>query len=200
MPDSNDHKKVQVCVLAAGFSKRFGRAKLLEIMPDGRRLIDHSLQPYLALNLPLTVFLRREDHDLRAHLKAQHIEHNLLDDVSEGMSVTVRRAAEFCQAGDCPFSLLALADMPLLTLESLREFLGGIDWRDDLIAAPYSNEEKRLGNPVVFSRSFLPRFKYLKGDQGARPIINDNIEKLQKISCPHPGFYRDVDRPEDLKR
>ncbi|GAA6150958.1 nucleotidyltransferase family protein [Pseudoteredinibacter isoporae] len=200
MPDHQSVDQLQVCVLAAGFSRRFGRAKLLEKMADGRRLIDHSLQAYLELNLPLVVFLREDDHDLRSHLSAQNIAFNLLGDVREGLSVTVRAAASFCLSGQHPFTLFALADMPSLDAEALKAFLKKIIWRDDVIAAPYSEKEGRLGNPVVFARRFLPEFQKLKGDQGARPVIQSQLDMLQAIDSPHPGFYQDVDKPEDLIR
>ncbi|MBB6520649.1 nucleotidyltransferase family protein [Pseudoteredinibacter isoporae] len=198
MPDFHCFSNLQVCVLAAGFSKRFGRGKLLETMSDGRYLIDHSLEPYLELELPLVVFLREDDGELRMHLDVRNISNVTLRDVSEGMSVTVRAAAAYAQTQNLSFTVFALADMPYLDVTVLTEFLKSIHWQDKLIAAPYSDKEARLGNPVLFSRSFLPEFELLSGDQGARPVINNNRESLQRIACQHPGFYRDVDRPSDL--
>lgn len=192
------NERLQVCFLAAGFSRRFGRAKLLAPMPDGRKLIEHSLQAYLELGLSPTVFLRADDQALIIQLEQYSLPTILLEDVSEGLSVSVRAAAENVQSKEHPFTLFALADMPYLRASALESFLGAIDWQENSIFAPFSEEQGRLGNPAIFHRNYLAEFSNLHGDQGARPILNAHSDNLRKIDCLDIGFYKDVDTKEDL--
>ncbi|WP_299775357.1 nucleotidyltransferase family protein [uncultured Pseudoteredinibacter sp.] len=195
---SNLNERLQVCFLAAGFSRRFGSSKLLAPMPDGRKLIEHSLQPYLELGLSPTVFLRADDQALITKLEQYSLPTILLEDVSEGLSVSVRAAAGYAQSKEHPFTLFALADMPYLRARALEIFLSAIDWQENSIFAPFSQELGRLGNPAIFHRNFLTEFNNLHGDQGARPILSANPNDMRKIDCPDTGFYKDVDTREDL--
>lgn len=189
---------LQACLLAAGFSKRFGSAKLLALMPDGRRLIDHSLAVYLRLNIPLTVFLRQDDHALQKHLDQYPVEQQRLSNVEEGLSVSVRAAASYVQSGKFTHGLFALADMPFLSAHNLNQFLKKITWQAPAIAAPFSQKHNRLGNPVVFHRDFLSDFDSLKGDQGAKPILHKHSGLLNRVLSEDEGFYRDIDTRADL--
>lgn len=194
--------RLQVCLLAAGFSRRFGKAKLLQTMPDGRSLIEHSLDPYLALKLPVCVFLRADDYELQKCLSALDVSVDLqcclLDDVSDGLSVSVKAAASYVEASQYQFGIFALADMPYLKATALSEFLGAVDWQAEAIAAPFHQALKRLGNPVSFHRRFLSKFKTLSGDQGAKPVIKKHLQSVQKIDSTDVGFYQDVDKSDDL--
>ncbi len=189
---------VQACFLAAGFSQRFGSPKLLQVMPDGRCLIEHSLEPYFELEIPVCVFLRADDIELQQCLSALGIQCCLLENVSEGLSVSVKAAAAYIESSQSQFGIFALADMPFLNAQSLSKFLAEVDWQAEGIAAPFHPRCNRLGNPVLFHRGFLSEFKQLNGDQGAKPVIKQNLESLQRINCIDVGFYQDVDRTEDL--
>ena len=71
------------------------------------------------------------------------------------------------------------------------------EWRiePELIAAASFSD--RLGPPVIIPRAFWPQLAALRGDQGARSLLEWHTEH-SAVSMPHAGF--DVDTPEDLAR
>jgi molybdenum cofactor cytidylyltransferase len=55
----------------------------------------------------------------------------------------------------------------------------------------------RRGNPAGFARKVWPRLMALKGDQGARPLL-DSLGAID-IPVDDPGIHRDIDVPADLR-
>jgi molybdenum cofactor cytidylyltransferase len=62
------------------------------------------------------------------------------------------------------------------------------------IAAPIYRGKR--GNPVGFSRQYLPQLLALEGDQGARGILKHY--PVTEVDVDDGGILRDVDTPADL--
>jgi molybdenum cofactor cytidylyltransferase len=52
------------------------------------------------------------------------------------------------------------------------------------------------GNPVGFSRDYLPQLLALEGDQGARGILKH--APVTELEVDDSGILQDVDTPADL--
>lgn len=52
------------------------------------------------------------------------------------------------------------------------------------------------GNPVAFSRKYLPELLVLNGDQGARRLLQ--AFPVAEIAVDDPGIRMDIDTPADL--
>ena len=62
------------------------------------------------------------------------------------------------------------------------------------IAAPVYQGQR--GNPVGFSRQYLPQLLALQGDQGARSILRQY--PVQQVVVDDAGILQDIDTPADL--
>jgi molybdenum cofactor cytidylyltransferase len=91
--------------------------------------------------------------------------------------------------------LILLCDQPAVTAADLDALIA--EWRvePELIAAAGFND--RLGPPVIIPRAFWPQLAALRGDQGARSLLEWHTEHIT-VNMPHAAL--DVDTPEDLVR
>jgi molybdenum cofactor cytidylyltransferase len=94
---------------------------------------------------------------------------------------------------DCAGWVIALADMPYVQPESIAAILTALQNGAD-IAVPVC--QGRRGNPVGFSRRYLPQLLALTGDQGARALLN--MYPVTEVPVNDPGIFQDIDIPEDL--
>src|SRR3989442_312708 len=116
-------------------------------------------------------------------------------DAGEGMGTSL--AAGVRATSDADGWIVALADMPFIRPETIRIVAKAL--RDGAaIAAPSFRGER--GHPVGFARRFLEELSSLRGDDGARQLLNQHPESLTLHEVDDPGVVRDIDKPSDLER
>lgn len=180
-------------VLAAGPSTRFGRTKQLERF-EGVSLAAGAVRKAEAVCGEQSVLVTgkdwREVADSCAPLAGYFV---INSDYEQGLASSivcgVRSVAESADA-----ILLMLADLPLVTTEHLSKLVAAWSASPQSIVA--SAFEDTLGPPIVFPKTDFDGLMRLRGDRGARSIIDANKERVQAIPCEEAAF--DIDRPEDL--
>ena len=95
-------------------------------------------------------------------------------------------------------ALLLLIDQPLIALPYPASLVAHFRSTDvDLAATRYGREEgSAVGPPAVFASHLFPRLMVLRGDQGARSLLNDR--SLRRTFLTHEPAAIDWDTPEDL--
>jgi len=115
-------------------------------------------------------------------------------DWARGLSTSlVRGVAALPPAADAV--LILLCDQPAITGEDLDALISAWQVEPALIAA--AGFADRLGPPVIMPREFWPQLAALRGDQGARSLLEWHAEHTT-VLMPHAAL--DVDTPEDLAR
>ncbi len=183
---------VACVVLAAGKSRRFGGDKRQVKNDQGQTLLALAL-----MNIPphfkqRILVLHPGDEAIAATYEANwKVVYAELADQGMGNSL----AAAITHIADCVAVLIALADMPLVspaTFTALAEAA-----KPDRIVVPFF--EMQRGNPVVIGRDFLPKLAELKGDSGARQLMQQHPELLVRLDVNDPGILRDIDTAEELE-
>ncbi len=91
--------------------------------------------------------------------------------------------------------VVALADMPFVRPETVvavaRALVSGA-----AIARPTYRGQP--GHPVGFAARFGPELAALRGDRGARLLVEAHRADVTAIASADPGCARDLDRPDDL--
>ncbi len=179
-------------VLAAGFSRRLGSAKQMARLGD-RTLLELAVKTALEAGLtPVFVVLREERKTAFcvANLDSPRSEAAVVTvvnpEAAEGMGSSVRagvRAAE----GAAGVVVLA-CDQPAVTAEHLRELARG---GDEVVASTYAG---RNGVPAYFPARMFPELLELRGDAGARGLL----QTARAVELP--GGELDIDTVEDLER
>jgi len=180
-------------VLAAGSSTRFGRTKQLEPF-NGRSLAANAMRKAEAVCGARSVLVTGHDALAVAESCAplagffavnEDFERGLASSIACGVA-SVEESADAI--------LLMLADLPLVTTEHLACLCE--TWTGSPHSIVASAFEDTLGPPIVFPRADFAALLDLRGDYGARPIIDANMARVLPITCEEAAF--DIDRPEDL--
>ena len=183
-------------ILAAGASRRLQQAK--QSLPyQGTTLLQHSIQvalsapvhPVIVVSAPGTVVAMAENE--RLHWMFNHNrEEGMASSIHCGLSHLLNREPGIEGA------ILMVCDQPYVTTELLNSLLTACEQENSMIAAcSYKNT---IGTPVLFRKSFFPRLTALKGDEGAKRIIQQHMDQVAIV--PFPKGEIDIDTMEDYER
>jgi len=190
---------VPAILLAAGASTRLGQPKqLLRLSAfGGETLLDHTIGLAQAAGAtPLFVVLGAHAEEIQRQSQLSHCTVLRNEAWSEGMASSVRTgiAAVIEQAPDASGAMLLVCDQPALSAEHLHQLLAL--HRNDPGSIAASRYADRTGVPAVFPRALFPALLELKGDQGARAILQQSGRALHPLEFPYGEW--DIDSPEDL--
>ena len=172
-----------IALLAAGGATRFGGGKLdapLAGKPLGRWALDAALAvPHERLAVvvgdPAPEF-------------AQGCEMLVNERAVEGLGASAALAARWAAGSDA--LLIVLADMPLVSVETLRKLAAA----EGPAAVAYPGDKP--GVPACFPAPLFPALAALGGDSGAAQVLR-GLPNVTLIETPADEL-RDVDRPADL--
>ena len=110
-----------------------------------------------------------------------------------GMSASIVAAVE--QEPDAAFYAMWPGDMPALRTDTALRVIAAA--RPGRIVLPTVDQQR--GHPVVFSRTFRNDLLLLRGDTGARSILERYPEAVDEIPVSDPGILLDIDTKDDLQ-
>lgn len=182
-------------LLAAGRGRRFdplgARNKLLQQLPGGEPVVAASARLLLSCVPRVVAVVPPEDGGVADILRALGCEVTVCPDADSGMGASLVHAIR--HALPAQGWLVALGDMPFVapaTLAALRDAV-----QDGAgIAAPV--HDGRRGNPVAFAGRHRDALLGMKGDQGARRLLQ--MVPVREVAVLDPGILRDIDTPGDL--
>jgi molybdenum cofactor cytidylyltransferase len=184
---------LHVLVMAAGASTRLGQPKQL-VKLGGRPVLHRVVASAVSLaGHAVTVVLgahARELSRLLAHSPASTIVHQGWE---EGLGSSIRFGVESLPPG-CEGVLIVLGDQVAVTADDLQRLASAWGGQASVIAA--SVYSQRVGVPAIFPHMFFSELMQLRGDQGARLILERNSYRLVRV--PMPNAADDLDTPEDL--
>lgn len=200
---------IAAIVLAAGASQRFGTDKLLHPLTlNGITLplAAHSLLPWMQVFGEITVVTRPAAtafcsvlaSALASTLGKQHA--NVMRwvacaDAAHGMAASI--ACGMHANATATGWLIGLADMPLVPAAAITGVRNAL-LNGAALAAPHGGN--RRGHPVGFSRGYYQALLELKGDSGARQLLERDRDKIFHVECTDDGIFTDIDQPPDLQK
>lgn len=179
-------------VLAAGFSRRFGRDKRRVQLRGGRTLLDEVLHRIESAGIDICLVVRADDEDF--HVGAIPVLKIEPETAGRGLGASLAAATRQLQDGQgC---LICLGDMPFIEPETYAAVAGAM--RPDAIAVP--EFKSKPGHPVGFGADFIADLRELDGDRGARAVIEKHRDRVIVLPVNDAGIHRDVDTVMDLLR
>jgi len=180
-------------VLAAGSGERFGGPKQLAPL-DGRPLLEHVLAAMAAAPLDrVVVVLGARAREVLDAVALHGAEPVVCDGWEEGMAASLRAGVDSLR--DAEAIVVALGDQPRLAPEALARVVRA---RGDGALALRATYGGVPGHPVLIERPLFGRLRALRGDQGARALL-DAVE-VRDVPCDGLGRPDDVDTPAQLAR
>jgi molybdenum cofactor cytidylyltransferase len=184
-------EKVGVVLLAAGLSRRFGTDDKLAQPYRGRPLIAHAAG--MLAQVPFGAHVAVVHGEAAGLLPAcfAHV-HN--PDPAGGLSGSVRLGVAAVAARGLPACLIALADMPHITLAHIAALLRAFPAGDPMAILGTARGVEAMV-PALFGSGRYGELLALSGDRGARELLRG----APAMACD-PAILADFDRPEDFGR
>ena len=193
-----DPIRVAGVVLAAGLSSRAGPTNKLLLGVDGQPLVwwavraatDAGLDPVVLVTAPgdAEVVAATADFDL---VRVEN------DAPRRGLASSLGLGVE-AVAGSIDAAVILLGDMPWVRKPHIERLVASF--------APEAGRavcvptfEGRRGNPVVWGARFFDEIRGLRGDRGARVLLDRHPSWVQEVAMDDPAVLRDIDTLEDWR-
>ena len=189
--------KIGIIILAAGESKRLGRAKqLLEI--QGKTLIERIIETALKTNFQTTIVLGAKAEKIQPKIEKMSVEIVVNENWQNGMSSSIvcglSKLLETQK--DLSAIVILLCDQPFVSTEAILQLIEKQRLAQKKIVA--SEYENTFGVPALFTKEIFDELLNLDKKVGAKSIIKKYAETdLAKISVPEAEF--DIDTEEDFR-
>jgi molybdenum cofactor cytidylyltransferase len=180
-------------VLAAGAATRFGSPKQL-VRISGRPLLHNTVSRAVEIAGAATIVVlgayAAELAPLLSHTPATVVVNR---DWREGIGSSIRTAVARIPA-TCSGVMIVLADQAAVTAQDLQRLVSAWKRQPEYVAAAlYSGS---TGVPAIFPRSRFAELAELRGDMGARMLLQRNPDRVVRV--PMDSAALDIDTPEDL--
>ena len=187
-----------VLIIAAGESKRLGTPKQLLLVEEDTLLNRLIKTVQRAVNFPIYLVLGANAEKIQAQLP--HTEINVVEnkDWQEGMGSSIRLGVQAILESAKKFDgvLILVCDQPYLTETAIQDLVTlQASKKTAITASFYANI---AGTPALFHASIFPDLLALKGDQGARKIIQERDQELAKLQF-EKGML-DIDTQDDYQQ
>jgi len=188
-------------VLAAGMSSRFGRPKqLLEL--GKKTVLEWTLNACLDSQLERIYLILGYKYQDIIETISEKINHPRLyimvnQNYRKGQSTSLQ--AGILEIRDThPSAMFILGDQPFIDSKTINHLLECFWASEKNICVPFSQKER--GNPVIFSALFYDKINSIRGDIGARGIIEDHPGHVLRIPVVRSSFFHDIDTKKDFEK
>lgn len=182
---------IPAIILAAGASRRMGRPKQL-IVWDGEAMLHRTVRMACEVGCdPVIVVLGCEAESMHTAVTDLPVCCITNLDWTEGLASSIR-AGVTALPTNAGAVLLMVCDQPSLDDALLRSMVEAHHLRREAIVACVYGGTR--GVPVIFPRSCFEDMLRLRGDRGAKVLLDsENV-----IEVPFPDGALDLDKPEDI--
>jgi len=183
--------KIDVFVMAAGRSSRFGAPKQLQIV-EGKPLFLHVVNRIEHETLLRKTIVTGAYHNALADLTPTDVNSVYAPHWHQGLSASILAAVEHIDDIASHF-MIALADQVAINAVEYKRLIDtAADKPSSIIAARYSGIN---AVPAIFPKQKLTLLKRLTGDKGAGVILNSDPDVIA-VEIQSAAF--DIDTLEDL--
>jgi molybdenum cofactor cytidylyltransferase len=188
--------RIAALLLAAGKSSRMGANKMLAEV-DGRPMVARTAQRLLASRArPIVAVLGNQADEVGAALGKLPVEQVTNPDFADGLSTSLKRGLAALPV-DVDGVVVCLGDMPLIAGRDIERLIAAFNPLEGRAIVVPTRRGQR-GNPVLWSRQFFGEMQALKGDQGARRLIEEHADLVAEIEMDSDAIFIDIDTPEAL--
>jgi molybdenum cofactor cytidylyltransferase len=187
-----------VVIIAAGESKRLGSPKQLLLLDKDTMLNRLIKMVQKAVDFPIYLVLGANAKKIKAQLPITNLNIVENNEWQEGMGSSIRIGVQAVidSANKHDGVLILVCDQPYLSETAVKDLISLQDNKKSAITASfYANI---AGTPALFHQSVFSDLLALKGDQGAKRIIQERDQELAKLQF-EKGVL-DIDTPEDYQQ
>jgi len=192
-------EKIKALVLAAGYSSRMKRNKML--LPfAGSTVIENTVGKFLQSQVDGVALVVGSEGEKIQHILASYPV-QLIDNprFAQGMSSSVQEGVRVLKEdAELAGIMIIPGDMPLIKKETVNAILARFEETSFPIIIPVYHGKR--GHPVLFAKSLFPQLMEVSGDVGAREVVRRNYEQCCFLEVEDQGVLIDIDSPEEYTR
>jgi molybdenum cofactor cytidylyltransferase len=186
---------VGAVVLAAGSGSRMQGSQKLLLELDGRPMVRHAVEAASDGGCHQVVVVYSSDAVKEAVGDAAELVYN--PQAHTGMASSLQAGLRAMRP-EIAAAVVLLGDQPLVGARTIVALLRAWRREGSRPAVAVAKVRKEWTPPVVLAREMWDELYALKGDAGARQILEGHPELLDTV--PAPGRSDDVDTPEDYAK
>jgi molybdenum cofactor cytidylyltransferase len=188
---------IPILILAAGSSSRMApRDKLMErVGPEP--ILRRTARIACAASDQVFVVLPRDRPGRGQALAGLPLRRVVTSEAAAGMAASLR--AGLRDVPDAPGVMVLPADMPGFEAHDLTHLIATFG-QDPTRILRGATDIGTPGHPVIFPSDLWPALAALTGDEGGRPVILANRERVTLVPLPGDRATLDLDTPEDWDR
>jgi molybdenum cofactor cytidylyltransferase len=192
-------RRVGAIVLAAGRSRRMAPLnKLLVTDNDGVPMVVRVVDQVLASHARPVVVVTGHEHDrVEEALAGRAVQFAIAEDYAQGLSASLKAGLRALPE-DIEGFMVCLGDMPLVSAAMLDRLMAAFDPEEGRAIVMPTFRGKQ-GNPMLWSREFLPEMLAITGDVGARHLAGKYADRCVEVEMADDAVLRDFDTTEALK-
>ncbi|MEN1969092.1 NTP transferase domain-containing protein [Lentibacillus sp. N15] len=201
---SSTESKIVAIYLAAGKSKRFGKNKLQQPLGNvslGSVALRTALQSTLDRIVVVIDTADELDWIPTGLFSTYQIKwfHTTCMDTARGQSYSLKCGLQFAEKLQATAVMVILADQPFISVDMINKLIEQHTIHPDtmFVAATFSNVPCP---PILFTSSMFPKLFQLKGDNGARQLLQHESEKGQFVPFSDSLAFFDIDTVTDYQK
>jgi len=190
--------KIAGIFLTAGSSKRMGKANKLLLPYNNTTLVHYTYSQFKQSKIEEHIVVTGYQHQqIKNALAAEkpNFVHNV--NYATGMTSSIQTGFQFLKDVATGY-MIALSDMPHLTKKDYDLLISAFKKNyinQALIIVPVINQQQ--GNPVIFSKEFVPDILSHQNKEGCKLIIQKNNTFVKMITLKNEHAFKDIDEQAD---
>lgn len=189
-------KNTGIILLAAGNSSRMGSPKQL-LMYQGKTFLERIIDTASEIFDPnhIVLVLGAHHHEISSVIKNKNIHIVINENWESGMASSIQSGMKalsglFPEMEGC---FISVCDQPYLTGDLFSKMLQLKETSEkEIVVAKYADT---LGVPALFSKKYFKQLMELTGEQGAKKIIQQNMNDVESFEFEKGAV--DIDTPSD---
>jgi len=165
---------------------------------SGVPMLERVLEIFRKSNVGrVVVVLGANEDEVRKHVKFADELVVINPKFAEGMSSSLRFGLKHVGT-EVDAVIIALGDQPFVLPTTIDKMVETYKQSGARIVIP--TYQGARGNPVLFDKSVFPRIARIRGDMGAKTVVQKNAADVLEVEVPDRGVLVDIDTPSDLGR
>lgn len=190
-------RRISIVILAAGFSTRFGRNKLLE--PIGSRMLLERVvsEATKSTAAQVIVVVGHESDKVRDSLRGCDCEFVANQNFEEGQSSSIKKGLAMVSSSSDGVMVLP-GDVAGVNSAVINAVIG--EYEESLAHIVAAAHLGRAGHPILFDSSLLPELMEIDEDtRGLKKVVGGHKSEMRLVETS-PAALIDIDTQEDLAR
>ena len=186
---------ISAVLLAAGQSKRMNGENKLTKKIQGNPLIKLSVKNILASSIDELIIVLGYQKEIIEKLidKNEKIKFVFNKDFESGMASSIKTGIDNLSDKTEAF-FICLGDMPMVNHDIYNQLIKSKN-NKEIIVPTYKGQQ---GNPVIFDKSMKEKILDIRGDVGAKKILELNKDKILNLEINEQGIVKGFNTQGDF--